>query len=273
MISLFNFPLVLQLLVVIAHDWSSVEGTLYRYQRSSSTLQWELSGPPIEVTLGKQGMAWGKGLCDFSDQNRLGKKEGDGKSPAGIFYLGPVFGNASHQPYAKNMPFLLITDDLEYVDDSHSLYYNQFVTAHSTKNRDWKSSEKMKEIGSLYALGFVVQHNLNPIEAGMGSAIFMHIWRSRGMGTAGCTAMAENDLNEIVLWLNAEQHPCLVQLPLEEYLNKKSQWGLPELPSYVIQTARANCKTSRPRKIDDFGPVCRGRNATRTPLPRTYSRE
>src|ERR1700722_3238443 len=36
---------------------------------------------------------------------------------------------------------------------------------------------------------------------------------------------------------------------------------------------RGNCKAPRPRKIDDFESVCRGRGATRTPPPRTYSRE
>ena len=36
---------------------------------------------------------------------------------------------------------------------------------------------------------------------------------------------------------------------------------------------RGNCKTPRPRKIDDFESVCRDRGATRTSPPRTYSRE
>lgn len=225
----FCFSLVLQLLVVVSPDWNAIEGTLYRYQRAHSALQWELAGAPIPVTLGKHGMAWGRGLHDLGDH----KREGDGRSPAGLFSVGTAFGDVLHQSFARNIPFLLVTDDLECVDDPRSLYYNQFVTADSVERRDWTTSEKMKEIGSLYALGLVIEHNLNPIEAGMGSAIFMHIWESPGTGTAGCTTMAENDLNEVVAWLDAEQHPCLVQLPFEEYRNKKSQWGLPELPSNV----------------------------------------
>jgi L,D-peptidoglycan transpeptidase YkuD (ErfK/YbiS/YcfS/YnhG family) len=229
MINVF-FPLVLQLLVVVSSDWNAVDGTLYCYERSTSSLEWTLSSPPIPVTLGKQGMAWGRGMHDLDDTQTFPKKEGDRRSPAGIFSLGSIFGDALHQQYSKNMPFLLITDDLECVDDSNSVYYNQLVRANSIEKKDWKSSEKMASIGFLYALGLVIEHNVNPVEAGMGSAIFMHIWRGQGLGTLGCTAMEEKNLNEIVSWLDREKNPCLVQLPIEEYNNKKSKWGLPELP-------------------------------------------
>jgi D-alanyl-D-alanine dipeptidase len=63
----------------------------------------------------------------------------------------------------------------------------------------------------------------------MGSAIFMHIWRGKGMGTAGCTIMEENDLIDIISWLDSRQHPYLVQLPLEEYHKKQPLWHLPDL--------------------------------------------
>lgn len=228
MSSLFCFPLVLQLLVVVSPDWDAVNGTLYRFQKHPLG-EWELVAPSVSVVLGKQGMAWGRGVFDLSHEHGVHKKEGDGKSPAGFFRLGPAFGNEFHQPYAKNMPFLFITDDLECVDDSDSAYYNQFVHVHSVENRDWKSSEKMQEIGPLYQLGLVVQHNLHPVKAGMGSAIFMHVWSKEGEGTAGCTAMEAAHLREIVEWLDIQKQPCLIQLPINEYNNKRSEWGLPEL--------------------------------------------
>lgn len=229
--SLFCFPLVLQLLVVVSSDWNAVEGMLYRFQRHLSG-EWELVAPSYSVVLGKQGMGWGRGAFDLSHEHGVHKKEGDEKSPAGLFHLGPTFGDELHRPYAKNMPFLLITDGLECVDDPNSMYYNQFVNTHSLRNRDWKSSEKMKEIGHLYQIGIVVQHNLNPVESGMGSAIFMHVWSKEGVGTAGCTAMDVDHLREIAIWLDIHQKPCLVQLPINEYINKRSQWGLPKLPVY-----------------------------------------
>jgi D-alanyl-D-alanine dipeptidase len=222
-----KFPAPLQLLVVVTRNWSAMEGTLFCYQRSSLTLPWECVGAAVTVKVGRHGMAWGRGI--LHDQSVLPKKEGDGKSPAGLFSLGSVFGDAEHKLYAKNMPYLLITEDLECVDDPKSLHYNQFATSSFPKNRDWSSSEKMKEIGHFYALGIVVEHNLHPIQTGMGSAIFMHIWRKEGIGTAGCTTMEERDLQNVVAWLNKEANPLLVQLPMSEYQNKKSMWDLPEI--------------------------------------------
>jgi len=219
----------LQLLIVISPSWDTIEGTLYRYERSSAQESWESVGSPIAIVLGKTGMAWGRGLHTLSDVHGKVKKEGDGKSPAGVFTLGSAFGDEPHRIFAQKIPFLPITEDLECVDDPDSLYYNQFVTAASPRERDWKSSEKMQEIGPLYAIGLVIDHNTAPIERGMGSAVFMHIWRNAASGTGGCTAMAEEDLNELISWLDAEKHPLLVQLPLIEYDQKKDLWKLPEL--------------------------------------------
>ena len=218
----------LQLVVVVAPDWSAVDGTLYRFERTQST-HWNLIAPSIPVTLGKNGMAWGRGVFDLSHEIEVHKKEGDDKSPAGLFLLGPAFGDQEHQPYATNVPFELITEDLECVDDPHSAYYNQLVNRSAFINPDWTSSEKMYEIGALYALGIFIQHNLAPVKAGRGSAIFMHVWRGKGNGTAGCTAMDLYHLKGIVSWLDIKQKPGLVQLPLHEYMKKKSEWGLPDL--------------------------------------------
>ncbi len=57
----FCLRFVLQLLVVVSSDWDAVEGTLYRYQRTVDALQWNVSGPPIAITLGQHGMAWARG--------------------------------------------------------------------------------------------------------------------------------------------------------------------------------------------------------------------
>ena len=131
----FKKSLILQLIVVVTPDWDAVEGTLYCYERTLSDLQWKLVGSYIDVELGKKGMAPGRGVLQLEEQWGMHKKEGDMKSPAGIFVLGPAFGDEAHQHYALNMPFRLITDDLEYVDDPNSLYYNQFVTAENKCDR------------------------------------------------------------------------------------------------------------------------------------------
>jgi L,D-peptidoglycan transpeptidase YkuD (ErfK/YbiS/YcfS/YnhG family) len=222
--------ILLQLLLVVVPEWSATQGYLYRFERADLNCPWVAVASPIAVSIGKNGMAWGRGMHD--QQAGPVKKESDGKSPAGIFSLGLVFGDEAHQYCAKHMPFLLIDDDLECIDDPHSIHYNRFVRAKSEKNRDWGSSEKMKEIGFVYALGAVIQHNMDPVCPSMGSAIFMHIWRYPNHPTAGCTAMEEKDLIEIVSWLDEKKHPVLVQLPLEEYIRLKNQWQLPSVRDF-----------------------------------------
>ncbi len=101
-------------LLVLTPDWHHVEGTLYRYQRSSLQENWGLVAKPIPIVVGKNGMVWEK-------------REGDGKSPAGIFSLGPVFGVPAYQEVVMKMPYWPITADLEWVDDPNSQYYNQYV--------------------------------------------------------------------------------------------------------------------------------------------------
>lgn len=220
---------LLQLLVVVSPDWDSRQGSLYLFERETSQLDWKLVREPIPVTLGKNGMAWGKGLHPLPLTSNLPKQEGDGRSPAGIFSIGTAFGDPQHQSCAKKISYLLITEDLECVDDPRSKYYNRFVQSSSIDQPDWNSSEKMQEIGPLYALGFVVEHNHNPIVPGDGSAIFFHIWRSPDQGSAGCTTMEESDLKALVEWLDSNSLPRVVQLPLSEYEQRIEEWGLPHL--------------------------------------------
>lgn len=215
----------LQMLLVLSANWHAIDGTLYCYERQSTSHPWNLVRPPIEVNLGRAGMAWGIS----EDDTLCYKREGDGKSPAGCFGLGPIFGDADHQKHAINMPFLLITEDLECIDDPSSSYYNRFIQTDSFPKKDWKSSEKMAQIGPIYALGIVVQHNMHPTLPHLGSAIFLHIWQRKGEGSAGCTIMDKQHLIQICSWLDEKKHPCLVQLPYAEYQRKQKIWHLPEI--------------------------------------------
>lgn len=71
----------------------------------------------------------------------------------------------------------------------------------------------MKRADHLYELGLVVQHNMQPAVAGKGSAIFFHIWRTEGSPTLGCSAMSKQALTDIMIWLDPEKAPLLIQMP------------------------------------------------------------
>lgn len=201
-----------QLVLVTAPDWSSTTGTLRRYERASAQVGWRTVGNPVEVLLGKHGLAWGLGLHARVPDDGPSKAEGDLRSPAGVFAFGAAFGRAPREEMRwLRVPYLPLTAATEGIDDPASRYYNRIVDRSQIVRPDWRSSEHMGEI-SVYELGLEVAQNPDHI-ARAGSCIFVHLWPRTKGGTAGCTALHRADLVELLHWIDAARHPVLVQLP------------------------------------------------------------
>jgi D-alanyl-D-alanine dipeptidase len=126
------------------------------------------------------------------------------------------------------MPYIPLTPSIECVDDPTSHFYNRIVDRASVST-DWNSSEKMASAGAAYRWGAVIDHNANAVP-NVGSCVFMHIWAGPGQGTAGCTAMPQDQFEPILAWLNPAAKPILVQLPVAQYDKLKKPWHLPKLP-------------------------------------------
>jgi L,D-peptidoglycan transpeptidase YkuD (ErfK/YbiS/YcfS/YnhG family) len=206
-----------KLIVVTTPDWNSVHGSLTRYEKSAG--KWKQLGGPVSIVVGKSGIGWTPALPP--DKEAPVKHEGDGRSPAGIFRLTQTFGFADALPGAKD--YLALTPAIECVDDVKSAHYAHIVDRSKVKV-DWNSSEKMREI-SLYKWGVVVPYNMKDTKSGAGSCIFLHIAPSSGNGTAGCTAMPEANIEEIVRWIG--KGAVLVQMPQAQYSQMKKQLGTP----------------------------------------------
>ncbi|MEO5718190.1 MAG: L,D-transpeptidase family protein [Chthoniobacterales bacterium] len=217
-----------QLIVVTSEDWNAVEAHLQRFERGEGRSDWRPLGPAIEVVVGRCGMGWGIGLHGTYSENEPIKHEGDGRAPAGVFFLNTVFGYAkASEARIAAFPYREVTPSTRAVEDEDSKYYNRVVDAARIGDKDWKGSETMLRSDNLYQWGVVVEHNWHALP-GAGSCIFMHIWRGPEQGTAGCTAMPRDEMEEIVRWLNWQKHPLLVQLPAKTYDTMKDQWGLPD---------------------------------------------
>lgn len=226
-----------QLILVLTDSIQSTKGRLVYYDRISSA-EWVAKNEAFPIVLGRNGLAWGIGL--HQERNYPGfssKKEGDGRSPAGIFSLSAVFAY-EFNPNVK-MPFILVDDVTECVDDRNSKYYNQVLKSTDLEKNgigmDWNSSEKMSEYGVSYEQGIVVNHNVNPIELGKGSCIFIHNWSGSNSTTAGCTALDSNELSGIISWLDEARNPILVQLTEQAYSELKTKWVLPDFPKTLVQ--------------------------------------
>ena len=196
-----------QLIVVTTKGWNDNSGTLQRYERDAKG--WHKIGEAIPIKLGRNGLGWGIGLHEIPQDAKYIKKEGDGRSPAGIFTLKQAFGYA---PFVVDYPYEVYRATDHCVDDVHSKYYNKIVD--STKiTPDYHSKEHMKFPKDYYKYGIVVNHNhIDEPGAlpGAGSCIFLHI---KKIPTAGCTVMNEDQIKAIIRWLDAQKHPLLVQGP------------------------------------------------------------
>jgi L,D-peptidoglycan transpeptidase YkuD (ErfK/YbiS/YcfS/YnhG family) len=214
-----------QLLVVTTPAWDSVSGTLRRYERVSASSRWRPVGEPVPIVVGQTGLAWGDDALGRRRDPR--KREGDGKAPAGRFPLDTAFGFASATALdGVRLPYLPLGPGTECVDDTGSAHYNTVVDRGAVTRVDWTSAERMRSI-DLYRLGVIVGYNARPVRRGRGSCIFLHIWRSAGAPTSGCTAMPASDLETIVRWLDPSRRPMLVQLPVREYARLRGAWSLP----------------------------------------------
>lgn len=217
-----------QLVLVISSDWHANQGKQYRFERISN--QWVQVGNKINVSLGRAGLAWGIGL--HPKQSGAKKQEGDGKAPAGIFSLGTAFGY--FPKITTGLNYKQMTRNDYCIDVNGSPYYNQIISkADFGELAIQGSSEPMRRdihLGGdqVYKKGFIIEHNRQNIST-KGSCIFSHIWKSPSSPTAGCTAMAEDNLDTLVQWLSKEKSPVYVALPQVEYHKKMTEWGLPEI--------------------------------------------
>ena len=133
--------------MVTTSSWDAVEGRLQRFERATTDEAWRPIGEPIAGVVGKNGLGWGIGLMATGDQCSIPtdpvKKEGDGKSPAGVFALGTAFGYDSQPLPGIKLPYLSLTPSIECVDDAASKFYNRFVDRTAVAP-DWNSSEHMR---------------------------------------------------------------------------------------------------------------------------------
>ncbi len=191
-----------QIILVVADDINSSQAELECYEDSKKIFK------TIDVNLGFNGLAWGIGEIDITDNNisKIVKKEGDKRAPAGIFALTKRFGYS--QISDSKMPYLFATKSLICVDDSNANSYNKIINA----TGDEKSFEYMRRDDDLYKYGIVVGHNLEA-KKGYGSCIFLHVQRGENSPTMGCTSMQEKEIKKIAEWLDKEQHPILIQIP------------------------------------------------------------
>lgn len=147
---------------------------------------------------------------DFVTSGCVGKngvsaesREGDYRTPKGLFPLGFAFGTENLTDLS--IPYRQLNENCYWVDDPESEYYNQWQ---ETTNITWNSAEHLIDYATSYRYTVVVNYNMNPIVPYKGSAIFLHC--ATGSYTAGCIAVPTADMREILYWLKEEAAPMIL---------------------------------------------------------------
>ncbi len=218
-----------QLVLVITPGWNASSGILRPFVRSPDG--WQAAGVAVDVTIGKSGAAWGAGLNAPRGRGPI-KREGDLRSPAGVFRIGEAFGYAARA--ATALPYRALTATDYCVDVSGAPQYNSIVDADVAGAAAVQgSTEPMRrdlhfDGDQRYRLGFVIEHNVAAKPHG-GSCIFAHLWKSPTDATTGCTAMSPAAMDWLLAWLRPKAKPVFVLLPQVEYERLQASWGLPLL--------------------------------------------
>jgi L,D-peptidoglycan transpeptidase YkuD (ErfK/YbiS/YcfS/YnhG family) len=227
-----------QIIVGITETWAANTAKLQRFSRKSGA--WTaLDSKPLEAVLGPKGLAWGRGLNPIpanaiSAAGGAGakrtKREGDKRSPAGVFSLGKAYGYDSLWAARTKLEYVTVTPADLFIEDTASEFYNTQIRLDHPATSPWELSQQMEQSDPAHRLEVVVGHNTPSPIRGAGSAILLHIWRQNGKKfTTGCTAMADADMETIIRWLDPAARPLYVLLPRSEYQSRQVAWGLPPL--------------------------------------------
>jgi len=215
-----------QFVLGISEGWNSSNVTLSYFEKKGGS--WQKVGGEWKGRLGSSGLVWGRGLHPNPHGARL-KREGDGRSPAGVFDIGGVWGaHKSVKKHPKTFYHQVTPRDL-WVEDGSSKYYNQFLTLDHEPTSEWEKKAQMKQDDYPHSLKMFISHNAFPnVVPNGGSSIFFHIWRREGAAaTAGCTTMVEEKLRWLIATVDPGRRPIYVLLPRSEYEKLKPAWKLP----------------------------------------------
>jgi L,D-peptidoglycan transpeptidase YkuD (ErfK/YbiS/YcfS/YnhG family) len=122
------------------------------------------------------------------------KREGDGKSPLGLWPMRRVLYRPDRGPAPKTaLPVQALQPDDGWCDAPADPAYNRPV-----KLPYPASAEALWRDDHLYDLIVVLAHNDEPPVRGLGSAIFLHLAREGYAPTEGCIALSRPDLEAVL---------------------------------------------------------------------------
>lgn len=184
-----------QMVIVEVASPSATSGTL-RVVESIDGVERVVVGPVV-ARLGRNGV-------------KRNRREGDGTTPLGTMKISGSFGLARSAVTA--LPYRRVVQGDCWISDVAESSYNQRVRRSdcAAPNEDL---HRIAESGP-YEFALTTDYNTSPIEAGKGSAIFIHVHSYDNAGrtrpTSGCVSVSRTVLKRLFALLDLAKNPRLV---------------------------------------------------------------
>ena len=128
------------------------------------------------------------------------KIEGDKCTPSGIYSIEQIY----YRKDKLSLPTIdfqttPINKNFGWCDDTTSSHYNKFIEFPFSDR-----AEILFREDEIYNIICVISYNTNPIIKNKGSAIFLHVANTDYSGTAGCLALKQSDLIELLQNINID---------------------------------------------------------------------
>jgi len=179
-----------RLVLVTADGFNATAATLQTFERATPKDSWQAVGAAEAVLVGKAGIAWSHFFRDLRRGNEPVKVEGDKRAPAGVYRIGRTFGIVP----SSRPGHMQVTGDTICVHDLSSPAYNTIASRAQLGPK--VSAENMSRALPMYRRGLLVDYPTDA-KARAGSCIFIHVWHSPTVGTAGCVSMPEARLEAL----------------------------------------------------------------------------
>src|SRR5665213_10878 len=180
---------VRRLVLVTSATLRSTTASVERLERTWPKEPLQVTGGPATALVGYKGVAWAYAFRKFARVGEPVKVEGDKRAPAGFYKIGRNFGAAASQ--VPN--YMRLVEGTICVDDLSSPAYNTItsralVGAKVHGENLWRVPE--------YARGLLVDYPTDR-KARAGSCIFIHLQLPGKIGTNGCVALREPQLEAV----------------------------------------------------------------------------
>lgn len=190
-----------RIVVVTVPTMQSTAASVRTFERASPASRWERRGDPEPAVVGMKGIAWGNPYVYLADKDEPLKREGDQRTPAGVYRVGPTFGSDA----SKRPGHLLLVPEQQFcVEDAKSRYYGKIVP---------ESVVGEKTSGE----DIVIDYPPRP-RTQAGSCIFLHIWGGPAVGTDARIALPEERVAYLQEW--AEKRFTAIAIVSEDTVDR-----------------------------------------------------